>query len=115
MNVPTGRRGSFKPARERRMARDEREPGQLGEIGDQVFGDPVREVLLILVGAGVAEGQHRERGLVFGRIGLFGRVGSRPGVSGGVDAEQSDLRRVRTLRDIDAHRLAATLAAVVLL
>jgi hypothetical protein len=70
--------------RERRVARDHEQARDLGNVGDDVFGDAVGEVLLLGVAAHVGERQHRERGLVgqaqhlrrCGRCGRGGRGGS---------------------------------------
>jgi hypothetical protein len=49
---------------ERRVARDHEQAGDLGDVGDDVFGDAVGEVFLLGIAAHVGERQHRERGLV---------------------------------------------------
>ena len=50
--------------REDGVARDHEQPGELGEAGDEVLGDPVAEVLLPGVAAHVLEGEHGDGGLV---------------------------------------------------
>ena len=59
-------RGLDRPAlvREDGVARDHEQPGELGEARDEVFGDPVAEVLLPRVAAHVFEGQHGDGGPV---------------------------------------------------
>ncbi len=46
------------------VARDHQQTGDLGEVGDDVLGDPVGEILLLGVGAHVLERQHDDRRLV---------------------------------------------------
>src|SRR5439155_16928078 len=50
--------------REDGVARDHEQPGELGEAGDEVPGDPVAELLLPRVPAPVFEGEHGDGGLV---------------------------------------------------
>ena len=47
--------------RERRVARGDRERGDLAEVGDDVFADAVAEILLLRLAAHVGEGQHADR------------------------------------------------------
>src|SRR5208283_410855 len=49
---------------ERRVARDHVEPAQLGQRGDDVLADPVREIFLLRFAAQVDERQHRDGGPV---------------------------------------------------
>ena len=46
------------------VARDDEQRRDLREIGDDVLGDAVAEIVLLRVAAHVDEGQHRDRGLV---------------------------------------------------
>ena len=48
------------------VARGHEQPGDLGEIGDQIVGDAVAEKILIRIVGLVGEGQHRDR-LALGR------------------------------------------------
>ena len=43
------------------MARGHEQPGDLGEIGDQIVGDAVAEKVLVRIAGLVGEGQHRDR------------------------------------------------------
>jgi hypothetical protein len=49
---------------ERGVARDHEQAGDLGEVGDQVLGDPVGEVFLFGIAAHVLKRQDRDRGLL---------------------------------------------------
>ena len=57
---------------EGRVAGDDKQAGDLREIGDEVLGDPVAEILLLGVAAHVDEGQHGDGGLVGQREGTGG-------------------------------------------
>ena len=61
------------------VAGDHEKPADLRQGRDQVFGDAVGEVFLLIVPGHVVEGQDRDRGLVGERQGLarrFGRSGT---------------------------------------
>ena len=47
-----------------RVARDDEQPADAGQAGDQVFRNAVGEILLIRIVAHVGERQHRDRGTV---------------------------------------------------
>ena len=49
---------------EGRVASDDKQAGELGEIGGEVLGDAVAEILLLGVVAHVDEGQHDDGGFV---------------------------------------------------
>jgi hypothetical protein len=58
---------------EGRVAGDDEQARDFGDVGDDVFGDAVGEVLLLGIAAHVGEGQHRDRGLARRRaLGLGG-------------------------------------------
>ena len=86
--------------KERRIARDDMQFRQFGEVGDDVFADAVGEIFLLGVAAHVVEGEHGDRRLArsgrrrrFLRRGLFGW------------SRGFRLRRYADLERIDADRL----------
>ena len=56
------------------VARHHEQRGDLREIGDDVLGDAVAEIILLGVARHVDEGQHRNRGLVFAAAAPLGLV-----------------------------------------
>ncbi len=65
-----------------RIARDDEQAGDLAEIGDDVLGDSITEILLISIAAHVVEGEHDDRWPVRQRfLQLNGTVVGRRGVA----------------------------------
>src|ERR1700736_4859817 len=55
---------SAAPVREAGIARYDEQGGIAGQRSDHIFGDPVREELLLGIAVHVLEGEHGDRGLV---------------------------------------------------
>jgi hypothetical protein len=93
------------------IARDHEQRLDLGEIGDQVLGDAVAEILLLGVAAHVGEGQDGDRGL--GRHGGRGRARRAVGPA---DAEHADRpgdvldRPLTQILELDAELVAYRIA-----
>ena len=75
------------------VARDHEEPWLMRQAGDDVFGEPVGEILLIGVAAHVLERQHRDRGLV-------GQGERRRRFGQPVDAHPKDANRPRDILEL---------------
>ena len=58
---------------EGRVAGDDKQAGDLGEVGGEVLGDAVAEILLLGIVAHVGEGQHDDGGFVGQGQGLGAR------------------------------------------
>ena len=79
-----------------RVPRDDKDTGNLREVGDQVFGDAIGEILLRRIGAEIVEGQYRDgRWAIDGLIDRAGASEEPPGNCGAGDEQQH--------RDGDGH------------
>jgi hypothetical protein len=76
-----------------RVARDDEEPAEARQRGDDVLRDAVGEVLLLGLAAQIREGQHRDRGLVGSRRAGAGRFRRRAGEAVAAPRHRDDVAR----------------------
>ena len=89
---------------EGRIAGDDQEPGDLGQVGDQILGHAVGEVLLLGIAAHIRERQHRDRGLVGRGDGqVFPGRGPDIRQSGGAQPLDDARQRFRVLERMGFH------------